>query len=80
MPAESEGGDHQQHGPCEEADCSLVGGGDRVSVDSPLVGLALPVVELAPRPVDGAGQTTNGSGAERHLGAAIFILHQRLNV
>lgn len=80
LPTESEGGDHQEHGPCGEADCSFAGGGDRLSIDSPLAGLALPLVELAPRSVDGTGQATDLIGVERRQGPAIFIRHQRLIV
>jgi hypothetical protein len=71
--------DHQEPAPCDEADCSFASDGARLTVDSPLLGLVLPLVELASRPVRCAGQSVEGAdGMERPQGIAVFLLHQRM--
>jgi hypothetical protein len=75
-PSDSDG---PERGPCDEADCSLASGSARLTVESPFVGLATPVAELAQRPMGCAGKAVDGAaGLERPQGPAMFVLHQRL--
>jgi hypothetical protein len=71
--------DHQHHKPCDEVDCSFAGGDARMTVDSPLAGLALPVIDAATRLMSGsASRRAADIAPERLPSAALFVLQQRL--